>query len=356
MIALANVFARGRGTRGRPPSLLKGVSLARKDGVLAVVGAPIDGTSLLLAVIAGLVPARSGRVEVSGKAAADARELVAHVPLDAALPDVLRVEEVCDLASAIRGEPKTPAAERLASLGLEALAKRRVRSLSPGETRAVALAIALTSRAPVLLVEEPLAQLEPVAPSRVVSLLRARAAAGATVIVTTASVRDATKLADELAVMTQGFLAPLPPSLAHVGSDGARLRIVTSSSGAAALVGALAEDPAIASVETSAFSGDTRANGAASAVLVSGRDLLAVAGAVAAASTRTGIDVEAIESAVAPLDAIRAMLAAPRGPTLPSRPPPAPPVPPAASVPPAPSVPPPSVPPPSVPPPSGGAA
>jgi ABC-2 type transport system ATP-binding protein len=335
MIALDAVHARAVVDSGKTPSLIKDVTVTWERGVLAVLGTPGDGTSALLQVIAGATRIRAGRVVVDGRAPSAARGSVAYVSLEATLPDALRVDEVCALAGRIRGEPVRTAASRLGVLGLEALADRRVRSLSAGESRAVALAIALTSKVPVILVEEPLAGLDPSAPARVIEALRARASAGAAVIVTTASVRDATRLADQLGVLTQGIFTHLPPSLAHMGHEGAKLRVVVAASSAGEVspfVAALSQEAAVTSVETAVFAA-TRALHAAVSVVVSGRDLLALARAVGAAAARTGAKVEAIESAVMPLDAIRATIATPRAGVLPSRPP-APPPAPAEPVPP----------------------
>jgi len=321
VIALEGVHARATGAK--TPSRIKDVTVAWERGVLVVLGTPADGTTALLEVIAGTTRVRAGRALVDGRVPSEARASVVYVPLETCLPDALRVDEVCDLAGRIRGEPAQTPASRLAVLGLESLAHRRVRSLSPSESRAVSLAIALTSKASVLLVEEPLAGLDPSAPARVIEALRARAAAGAAVVVTTASVRDATRLADQLGVLTQGVFSHLPPSLAHVGDGGAKLRVVLAATGASEVspfVAALAEESAVGSVETAAFT-PTRALHAAVAVVVSGRDLLTLARAVGAAAARSGANVLAVESAVMPLDAIRATIAAPRPGVLPSRPP-----------------------------------
>jgi ABC-type phosphate/phosphonate transport system ATPase subunit len=247
MIEVASVSAKGELAATRQQAVLQNVSFIWERGVLALLGAPFDGTSLLLSILAGRANAKAGRATIRGT--------FAHVPLDVMLPDSLRVEEVCDLSGELRGEPRRPAVERLAPLGLEALAKRRSNSLTPVEARGVALAIALSSTAQTLLVEEPLSMIEPTVPSRVVSALRVRAAAGACVLVTTASVRDATRLAEQLAVLTRRHYAPLPPALAHVGPQGAGVRIVIAPTAdarahATALVGARAEHAAIASIET----------------------------------------------------------------------------------------------------------
>ncbi|MDB4934833.1 MAG: transporter, ATP-binding protein [Labilithrix sp.] len=366
-ITLEGLNARTRGDRAHPAVSLKNVTLTWEKGVLAILGTPADGTTALLEVLAGALPIRGGTATIDGHDPSHARSRVAYVPLAPALPDSLRVEEVCELAGQLRGEPPTTVASRLAPLGLEKLAPRRVRSLSRAEVRAVSLAIALTSRAPVILIEEPLAGLEPTAPARVLEALRTRATDGAAVIVTSASVRDATSLADQLGMLTQGVFTHLPPALAHVGTTGARLRVVVAASAAtevAPFVAALAAEQAITSVETATFAA-TRVLHSAVSVVVSGADLLAIARAVGAAAAKTRANVEAIESAVMPLDAIRSRIAAPRPGMLLSRPPPAMPKgasdaadATAGSIPPPPRLPGSTPPAPagSVPPPSGGSA
>ncbi|MBX3220199.1 MAG: hypothetical protein KF795_06740 [Labilithrix sp.] len=313
MIALAGVSARGAAERGRPRPTLTFVSLEHRAGVLGVIGAPKDGTSLLLDTIDGAAKPTAGRVVVLDGTPDAARPRVARVSLEAPLPEALRVDEVCDLASDLRGEPRRAAADKLGAIGVAALAGRRVRSLALEERRAVLLALALgSSKVDVLLIEEPLALLDPVAPRMVVDALRARAAS-ACVVVTTASPRDATRLADRLGVLTAGTYAPLPPELAYtgVGAEGvASIRLVVAPAhgkrGAAALAGILGGDDAIARVETSAY---TAPSGAV-AVLVAGRDLALVARAVTRAIATTRVDVELLEPSTLSLDAVRAALAA----------------------------------------------
>lgn len=306
-------------------TFLRRASFTWERGVLAIVGTPADGSSALLDLVAGRTVLDGGRCLVDhvpiGHASLRAR--VAHVPAEAALPEALRVDEVCQLARSLRGDPPIAADALLGRLGISALASRRVESLTAGESRAVLLAIAIASSAKVLLVEEPLATLDPAAPSRVVDALRARGAAGAAVIVTTASVRDATRLADQLGLLTQGVFTHLPPALAHVGPAGAKLRVVVRAeraSEASTFVAALAGEEAVGSVDTVAAA-PTPLRAGAVAIAVSGPDLLALARAVGAAASRTNAAIETIESAVQSLDAIRAALVAPRAPTLPSVPP-----------------------------------
>ncbi|MCL2723779.1 MAG: ATP-binding cassette domain-containing protein [Polyangiaceae bacterium] len=310
MIAFAAVSARGRHARGKPPAMLRKVNLTCwGHGAFVVIGTPADGTSLLVDVAAGVEPATEGRVSVFGYSPDIMRPRIAYVPRHPILPDALRVEEICELAAVLRSEPVRPASERLAPLGIESLAKRRSITLSPEETKAVALALALTSEsASVLLLDEPLSGLAAQAAARAAMTIRSRAAS-ACMMITTASVRDATKLADQLSLLTRGMLAPLPPALAHVGHAGAFLRVVVAGDGLSDLARALADEPGVTSVTEKAF-----------VLVVAGPNLLEIARAVASASARTRVDLEVIEPVVLPIEIVCASLASPR-----MKPPPPPP-------------------------------
>jgi ABC-2 type transport system ATP-binding protein len=246
LIALERVTA----PRRRPA--LKDISLAWGPGVHALVGTAADGGPLLLAVIGGAVALRAGTVRVLEGEPTDGaiRERIAHVPRDPALPEAMRVREVMEVAATLRREPSGDPVERLASLGIEALAQRRVSSLSRQEARAVALAEGLTSsRVRVLLVEEPFVTLDPRAASRLPAAIRARAREACAVVVATASLRDAGDLADDHVLLQGGAVVGRAASLdllAGVSAAGARLRIVTNHP--RALLAELAREPAVEAI------------------------------------------------------------------------------------------------------------
>jgi ABC-2 type transport system ATP-binding protein len=259
---------------------------------------------LLLAALAGRVLPRSGRVRILGEDPRDprVRPRVGYIPLEAALPDALRVDETLTLASALRGEPAQDASGRLAVLGVEALARRTVRSLVPSEARAVALAEALTSvQVRVLLVEEPFAVMDGRAAARAAKLLRARAEAGAVVVVATASVGDAGDLAEDHvllrrgAVMRQGASEDVLVGFWQDGSN-ARLRVVLrSTEDGPALAAALARQPEVVAVER-----------LAGAVCARGRDATALARATARAVVEAGVEVAEMRFDPPSLDEARA--------------------------------------------------
>jgi ABC-2 type transport system ATP-binding protein len=278
MIALQSAAAR------HAPLSRSSLTLDWGPGVHAVVGSPADGGPLLLALVAGRERLRRGTLRVLDGAPGDARvrTQIALVPRAAALPEPMRVHEVLDLAATVRGEPRRPAAERLALLGIESLAARPVRSLSREEARAVALAEALTSaRVRVLLVEEPRVDLDPRAASRVPELLRARAAAGCAVLVATASVRDAGDLADDHVLLQQGAVAGQAASLDALGAftpSGARLVVLASDP--QALVAAVAREPDVVGISRRE-----------ALVVARGKDPTTLARAVGRAVVASGVEV-----------------------------------------------------------------
>ena len=226
---------------------------------------------------------RTGELRVLERSPEDAavRPQIALVPLAPPLPDGMRVHEVLALAADLRGEPPTPAAQRLAALGVEALAPRTVRSLSHDEARAVALAEALTStRVRVLLLDEPLVSLDPRAAGRLPALLRERASLGMAIVLATASVRDAGELADDHVVLRDGAVLGHAASLDGLSAfapSGARMRVLASDP--LALVAALAREPEIEAV--------ARRDGV---VVARGKDAKLLAQAVGRAVLAAGVE------------------------------------------------------------------
>jgi ABC-type multidrug transport system ATPase subunit len=278
VIALEGVAAR------HPPMALANLSVAWGAGAHSVVGTRDDGGPLLLALVAGRAAARAGVVRVLDGAPGDAavRPRVAYVPLEPALPDAMRVNEVLALAAALRGEVSGDPAARLAVLGVASLAPRAVRSLRPEEARAVALAEAITStRVRVLLVDEPLVGVDPRSVPRMPEALRARAREGCAVLVATASLRDAGDLADDHLLLRRGAAAGQAASLGELADfapEGVRVRVVSSDP--QALLAAVARELAVEAVAR---------RGAA--VVARGRDTKALADAVGRAVVASGVDV-----------------------------------------------------------------
>ena len=156
---------------------------------LARIGAPagevrVDGRSL-----DGIAP--RGRPEVLGYAPA-ARELV--WPLT--VRDFIRLTAPNAGVDEIGGT--------LDALELSAVAGRRVDTLSTGERSRVLLARAMLPRPPVLLLDEPFANLDPLWQLRLAARLRTEAARGAAILVSAHDLALAARLSLRMLVVERG--------------------------------------------------------------------------------------------------------------------------------------------------------
>ena len=188
---------------------LRGISLEIPDGgVTALVGPNGAGKSTLLKLCIGFERPSSGRLEVNGidpvRHRSRAVASVGFVPQTPALYRDLTIADHVDLALAIRpGFDSAHALTRISALGLPA--KARVGTLSGGEQAQVCLAIALGTRAPLMLLDEPLANLDPLARRDFLRVAREAARGGDTTIVLSSHViSEIEETADRLLVLGEG--------------------------------------------------------------------------------------------------------------------------------------------------------
>jgi molybdate transport system ATP-binding protein len=171
---------------------------------VAVAGPSGAGKSTLLRAVAGLIPAR-GHVRVNGEdwsELAPEQRSVGFVFQDYALFPHLNVRRNV----AFGGDPEG----MLERLGIAQLAEAHPRELSGGERQRVALARALARKPQVLLLDEPLAALDPHTRDTVRVELRAilRELRLPTIVVTHDFV-DAAALADRVGVLVDGVLVQI---------------------------------------------------------------------------------------------------------------------------------------------------
>jgi ABC-2 type transport system ATP-binding protein len=152
--------------RGRPWAL-HDVSLAVPAGsITALVGPNGAGKSTLIKGYVGFERPTAGRLAIGGvdpwRNRGEAVRRIGYVPQAASLYRELTVAEHLSLAARWRPGFDRPLAEsRLALLAIPLAV--RADELSGGQQAQVGLAIALGTRAPVLLLDEPLASLDPLA-------------------------------------------------------------------------------------------------------------------------------------------------------------------------------------------------
>ena len=111
-----------------------------------------------------------------------------------------------------RAEREQRVREALAMVGLSALAERRPHELSGGQRQRVALARSLAARPRILLLDEPLANLDAhLRHAMLAEFRRIHAATGCTMVMVTHDQNEAIAVADLLAVMDGGHLQQIAP-------------------------------------------------------------------------------------------------------------------------------------------------
>lgn len=199
-------------------TVLDGIDLAVPRGsVTAVLGPSGSGKSTLLAALTGeLVPA-AGKVEVLGQAVPQRqRELLelrkgigVLLQGNGLLTDLTAAENI---ALPLRAHTDLPDAVirrlvemKLHAVGLRAAADLYPRELSGGMARRVALARALALDPPLMIYDEPLTGLDPIAAGVIMSLIaRLNDSLGLTSIIVTHHVHETLPVADRAMVIANG--------------------------------------------------------------------------------------------------------------------------------------------------------
>ncbi|MFH8416733.1 ABC transporter ATP-binding protein [Streptomyces collinus] len=200
----AAALGRRFGRRRRPA--LDGCSFRIPTGrVCAVVGPNGAGKSTLLALAAGLLRPTDGSITVLGGAPAASRERLAYVAQNKPLHPQLTVNGTLRLGRDLNPRRwDAGAAERIVAEG-DLDPGARIRSLSGGQRTRVALALALGKRPELLLLDEPMADLDPLARHQLMATLMADAAdRGTTVVMSSHVVAELEGSCDHLLLLGGG--------------------------------------------------------------------------------------------------------------------------------------------------------
>ncbi|MDP1026932.1 ABC transporter ATP-binding protein [Sphingomonas sp. KR1UV-12] len=245
---VASVEITGLAKRFGPDEVLAPTDLSVEDGEFVVIVGPSGcGKSTLLRLIAGLEVPSAGRVAIGGRDvtnAAPADRGLAMVFQSYALYPHLTVAENIGFPLKVAGRPRAEVAARVAavaaSLDLTPLLGRRPRALSGGQRQRVSIARAVVREPQVLLLDEPLSNLDAELRVRMRhEFARLHGQLGATMIYVTHDQLEAMTLANRIVVMSAGRVeqvgAPIdlydrPATLAvarAIGSPGMNLMPAT---------------------------------------------------------------------------------------------------------------------------------
>lgn len=185
-----------------------------RGAVYGLLGPNGAGKTTTIRVLATLLQPNGGSARVLGhdvvKEAAQVRAKVSLTGQFASVDEDLTGQENLVLIARLLGfswkAAKVRAKELLDAFGLAEAAGRQVRTYSGGMRRRLDIAASLVIRAELLFLDEPTTGLDPRSRNQVWDIVRAIAAEGTTVLLTTQYLEEADRLADRLAVIDHGRL------------------------------------------------------------------------------------------------------------------------------------------------------
>jgi len=205
----------GVGKRFGPVEAVRDLTLEVADGELMVlVGPSGSGKTTALRMLAGLEAVSAGRIRIGDRVVNDVSPRdrdVAMVFQDYALYPQMTVRDNMAFGLRRRKLPRSEVERRVKgtceALGLSDLLERRPRQLSGGQQQRVALGRALVREPQVLLMDEPLSNLDAQLRTQArAEVRRIQREAGTTTVYVTHDQVEAMTLGDRLAVLNEGRL------------------------------------------------------------------------------------------------------------------------------------------------------
>ncbi|HWC63486.1 MAG TPA: LPS export ABC transporter ATP-binding protein [Rhizomicrobium sp.] len=203
----------GKSFKQRP--VVRSVSLQVKRGeVIGLLGPNGAGKTTCFYIISGLIHADSGSIEVDGHDVTNlpmyrrARMGIGYLPQEASIFRGLTAEQnIRATAELIEPDPMRLEAvveALLAEFGITHIRNTPAIALSGGERRRVEIARALATHPSYILLDEPLAGIDPIAVGEIRDLVRHLKDRGIGVLITDHNVRDALEIIDRAYILHDG--------------------------------------------------------------------------------------------------------------------------------------------------------
>jgi tungstate transport system ATP-binding protein len=208
--------------RVRMGTILDRLSLTLGSGAPTVLIGPNGaGKTTLLRLAMGLVRPTAGDIRWGGRAdaAPTRRAIVFQRPVMLRRTAVGNLRYALAAAGVARGRGRNARADELLALvGLTETAQRPARKLSGGEQQRLALARALAKEPQVLFLDEPTASLDPATTKAVEDVIRAVAARGIKVVMSTHDLGQARRLAGEIVLLHRGRIVEVAQAAPFFGN------------------------------------------------------------------------------------------------------------------------------------------
>jgi nitrous oxidase accessory protein len=221
------VAIRGVGMRFGRIAALEDVSFEIPAGqAVALWGPNGAGKTTLLRCLLGLLPYQGDVVVDSHhtrRQGKQARACIGFVPQELHFPDTMTVRETIGFYAQLKGVSIAEGAQRVGDLHLSAQGTKLVGELSGGMKQRLALAVALLGNPPLLLLDEPTANLDLKTRDRFLHLLQELKKVGKTLVFCSHHLDEVASACDRIVVLEEGRVrADCPPDQLdqHLGWEG----------------------------------------------------------------------------------------------------------------------------------------
>lgn len=180
--------------------------------VFGLLGPNGAGKSTLIRLLMGFINATSGSATIGGmdclQQRVDVHKIVSYLPGDARLYRMMRARNVLQLFASFRADASFAKAKAVAER-LELDLTRWVGLMSTGMRQKLALAICLSVDAPLLILDEPTANLDPTVRGSVMSMVNEAKSEGRTVVFSSHVLSEIEDTCDRVCILRRGKLVHL---------------------------------------------------------------------------------------------------------------------------------------------------
>jgi ABC-2 type transport system ATP-binding protein len=188
-----------------------GIDLEVKRGeVYGFLGPNGAGKTTTIRCVLDLLRPTAGSIEVLGldprRDGVKARRRIAYMPGELRLPERMTGQQLVKAIGRLRGGSNDTVRDALAER-LDLDLKRRLRDLSSGNRRKVALLLAFLADADLLVLDEPTSGLDPLMQQQFLHLVNEARAAGKTIFLSSHVLGEVQRVADRVAILRAGKIA-----------------------------------------------------------------------------------------------------------------------------------------------------
>lgn len=220
---------------------INGISFSvRKGEIFGLLGPNGAGKTTALECLEGLRQPDSGTMRIRGTDPITnpkkLRSLIGVQLQSSALPGTMRVDEAMKLFSAYH--KIAPCYDLLERMGLAQKLKAQYNTLSTGQKRRLALALAVAHQPPVVFLDEPTAGLDVATRAELHRLMNELREEGTTLILSTHDMAEAEEMADRVAILLQGEIVTCgsPRQLTATGEGLTKISVYASGTNFSALL------------------------------------------------------------------------------------------------------------------------